>query len=177
MIGDAPGAGVVHVNITPRDFSAVADAAGVPGTAAAATVVGTGLTAAVQGAIVGLGFLVTGLNDPLFWGVVTMVFAILPVVGAGMIWAPAALSLVINGRPLAAIGLALLGLVVVANIENLIRPYVFKRYSEIHPMITLVGAVVGVSYFGILGLLIGPLALSYFFELIRMYREEYLTDG
>lgn len=140
----------------------------------AATVIGTGLIAAIQGTIVGVGFAVTGLNDPVFWGVVTMVFAILPVVGAGMIWAPAALSLVISGRPGAAVGLALLGLVVVANIENLIRPYIFKRYSEIHPMVTLVGAVVGVSYFGILGLLIGPLALSYFFELIRMYREEYL---
>jgi predicted PurR-regulated permease PerM len=141
----------------------------------AATVVGTGVTAAVQGSIVGLGFLLTGLNDPLFWGVITMVFAILPVVGAGMIWAPAAVSLVISGRPGAALLLAAIGLIVVANIENLIRPYVFKRYSEIHPMITLVGAVVGVSYFGLIGLLIGPLALSYFFELIRMYREEYLA--
>jgi predicted PurR-regulated permease PerM len=63
---------------------------------------------------------------------------------------------------------------VVANVENVVRPYVFKRFSEVHPMITLVGAVLGVSYFGLIGLLIGPLALSYFFELIRMYREEYL---
>lgn len=140
-----------------------------------ATIVGTGVTAAVQGTLVGIGFLITGLNDPVFWGVVTMVFAILPVVGAGMIWGPAALSLLIAGRPGAALVLVLIGVVVVANVENLIRPYVFKRYSEIHPMVTLVGAVVGVSYFGILGLLIGPLALSYFFELIRMYREEYLT--
>ena len=141
----------------------------------AATVVGTGLTAAVQGAIVGIGFVITGLNDPVFWGVVTMVFAILPVVGAGMIWAPAAVSLVLNGHPGYAILLTVIGVVVVANVENLIRPYIFKRYSEIHPMITLVGAVVGVGYFGILGLLIGPLALSYFFELIRMYRQEYLS--
>ncbi|HSB54750.1 MAG TPA: AI-2E family transporter [Gemmatimonadales bacterium] len=140
-----------------------------------ATIVGTGLTAAVQGAIVGLGFLLTGIGDPVFWGVVTMVFAILPVVGAGMVWGPAALSLLISGHPGRAILLVALGVVVVANVENLIRPYVFKRYSEIHPMVTLVGAVVGVSYFGLLGLLIGPLALSYFFELIRMYREEYLT--
>jgi predicted PurR-regulated permease PerM len=56
-----------------------------------------------------------------------------------------------------------------------IRPLVFRRWADIHPLITLLGAFAGVSYFGILGLLIGPLALSYFFELIRMYREEYLT--
>jgi predicted PurR-regulated permease PerM len=139
-----------------------------------ATVVGTGLIALVQGTIVGIGFWVTGLNDPIFWGVVTMVFGILPLVGAGLIWVPAAISLFLNGHAGRAVGLTILGLVVVANVENVIRPYVFKRYSEVHPMITLVGAVLGVSYFGLIGLLIGPLALSYFFELIRMYREEYL---
>ena len=139
-----------------------------------ATVVGTGLIALVQGTIVGIGFWVTGLNDPVFWGVVTMVFGILPLVGAGLIWVPAAISLFLNGHAGRAIGLTILGLVVVANVENVIRPYVFKRYSEVHPMVTLVGAVLGVSYFGLIGLLIGPLALSYFFELIRMYREEYL---
>ncbi len=139
-----------------------------------ATVVGTGLIALVQGILVGLGFFFAGLNDPVFWGVVTMVFGILPLVGAGIIWGPAAISLFLSGRPVPAIGLIILGVVVVANVENLIRPMVFKRYSEVHPMITLVGAVLGVSYFGLIGLLIGPLALSYFFELIRMYREEYL---
>ncbi len=139
-----------------------------------ATVVGTGLIALVQGVIVGAGFFFTGLQDPVFWGVVTMVFGILPLVGAGIIWGPAAISLFLGGRPGAGTVLVVLGLVVVANVENVIRPYVFKRYSEVHPMLTLVGAVLGVSYFGLIGLLIGPLALSYFFELIRMYREEYL---
>ena len=110
----------------------------------------------------------------MFWGVVTIVFGILPLVGAGIIWLPAAISLFLSGHPGRAIGLIILGVVVVANVENVIRPYVFKRYSEVHPMITLVGAVLGVSYFGLIGLLIGPLALSYFFEVIRMYREEYL---
>jgi predicted PurR-regulated permease PerM len=141
-----------------------------------AMVIGTGLTAAIQGTLVGLGFWLTGLNDPVFWGVVTVVFAVLPVVGAGLVWGPGALSLLLNGHTGAAVFLIALGVIVVANVENLIRPMVFKRYSQIHPMITLVGAVAGVSYFGILGLLIGPLALSYFFELIRMYREEYLTE-
>jgi predicted PurR-regulated permease PerM len=139
-----------------------------------ATVVGTGLIAVIQGLIVGTGFWVTGLNDPIFWGVVTMVFGILPLVGAGLIWLPASISLFLSGHATRAVGLIILGVVVVANVENVIRPYVFKRYSEVHPMLTLVGAVLGVSYFGLIGLLIGPLALSYFFELIRMYREEYL---
>ena len=139
-----------------------------------ATVVGTGMVALVQGTIVGIAFFLTNLQDPVFWGVVTMVFGILPLVGAGIIWGPASLSLFLSGNVGGAVFLIVLGLVVVANVENVIRPYVFKRYSEVHPMLTLVGAILGVSYFGLIGLLIGPLALSYFFELIRMYREEYL---
>ena len=52
---------------------------------------------------------------------------------------------------------------------------VSRRWGHIHPLVTLIGALVGVPYLGILGLLIGPLAVSYFFELIAMYREEYVT--
>ena len=141
-----------------------------------ATVVGTGLVAVIQGTLVGLGFAVAGLSNPVFWGVVTMIFAVLPVVGSGLVWGPGALSLFLADRPTPAILLIVLGIVVVGNVENLIRPLVFRRYSQIHPMVTLVGAVAGVSYFGLLGLLIGPLALSYFFEVIRMYRVEYLGD-
>jgi predicted PurR-regulated permease PerM len=54
---------------------------------------------------------------------------------------------------------------------------VFRRYAQIHPLITLVGAIGGVGYFGLLGILIGPLAISYFFELIRMYQAEYLMNS
>src|SRR5207247_2344502 len=112
------------------------------------------------------------IPDALFWGVVTMGFAILPVVGSGLVWAPAALALYFDHRYGAAIGLAVWGAIVVGNVDYVIRPMVFRRWANIHPLVTLIGALAGVPYFGILGLLIGPLALSYFFELIRMYREE-----
>lgn len=140
------------------------------------TLIGTGLTAAIQGILVAVGFAVAGLPNAVFWGVVTVVFAILPVVGSGLVWAPGVLAIVLDGRYGAAIGLGLWGALVVGNVDNVIRPIVFRRWAQIHPLVTLVGAFAGVQYFGILGLLIGPLALSYFFELIRMYREEYLTQ-
>src|SRR3989441_6021729 len=139
------------------------------------TIIGTGLTSAIQGALVGLGFQVAGLSNALFWGVVTMVFAILPVVGSGLVWGPGAFAVFLDHRPGAAIALALWGVIVVGNVDYVIRPMVFRRWAHIHPLVTLLGALAGVPYFGILGLLIGPLALSYFFELIKMYREEYLT--
>ena len=138
-----------------------------------AMAIGTGLTALVQGVMVGIGFLLTGLGDPVFWGVVTMAFAILPVVGSGMVWVPGAVSLAFGGHTAGAIALAVIGFLA-GQVDHVIRPLVTRRYAQIHPMITLVGAIAGVSYFGLLGLLLGPLTLSYFFELIRMYREEYL---
>jgi predicted PurR-regulated permease PerM len=138
------------------------------------TVVGTGVVAAIQGTLVGLAFWVAGLPNGLFWGVVTMALAILPVVGSGLVWGPAAVVLLMQGRTAAGVLLIVWGAVVVGGIDNFIRPLIYRRFSAIHPLITLIGAIGGVAKFGLLGLLIGPLALSYFFELISMYREEYL---
>jgi predicted PurR-regulated permease PerM len=94
-----------------------------------------------------------------------------------LIWLPGAIVLFTDDRVGPAIGLLVFGFVVISNVDNVIRPWVSNRYAQIHPMITLVGAIAGVSHLGILGLLIGPLALSYFFELVRMYRREYLESG
>jgi predicted PurR-regulated permease PerM len=141
------------------------------------TLVGTGLTALIQGLAVGLAFWVLGVSNFLFWGVVTVIFAILPVVGSGLVWGPGAASLAMEGRWGAAIGLVIWGIVAVGNVDNVIRPIVFRRWAQVHPFVTVIGAFMGLRYFGLLGLLIGPLAISYFFELIRMYRVEYLADA
>lgn len=138
------------------------------------TLIGTGVTAVVQGTFVALGFWVTGLPNAAFWGVVTVLLSILPVVGSGLVWAPGVAVLAFEHRYGAAVALTLWGIVAVGQVDNLIRPWVFRRYASIHPFVTIIGAMAGISYFGLLGLLIGPLAISYFFELIRMYRQEYL---
>ena len=144
---------------------------------AASTLIGTFATALVQGAAVGVAFAAAGLANPLFWGVVTVIVAILPVVGSGLIWGPGAIALALDHRYGWAVALAVWGVIVVGNIDNVIRPMVFRRWARIHPFVTVIGAFAGLRYFGLLGLLIGPLAISYFFELIRMYREEYLLGG
>ena len=142
-----------------------------------ATVIGTGMTAILQGILVGGAFAVLGLPSALFWGVVTGVLSIFPVLGSGLVWAPGALALVLQRDYPRAIGLALFGAIVVGNVDNVIRPMVFRRWAQIHPLITLIGAFAGVKFFGILGLVLGPLALSYFFELVAMYKEEYVENG
>lgn len=140
------------------------------------TVVGTGLNAVVQGILISIAFAAAGVPNAAFWGAVTAVLSVLPLVGSGLVWAPAALSLFLSGRPAAAIAILVWGLVVVANVDNFLRPMVYRRYASMHPMATLVGAVIGVEYFGMVGLVLGPLAIQYFFELIAMYREEYASN-
>ena len=141
------------------------------------TVVGTGLTATIQGLLVSLAFMATGLPNAAFWGVVTVVFAILPVVGSGLVWIPGGIALILEGSLLQGLGLLAFGALIVGNIDNIIRPIVFRRWAQTHPLITILGAFAGVRYLGLIGILIGPLALSYFFELVRMYNEEYVNLG
>ena len=140
------------------------------------TLIGTLLISLTQGLLTAGAFGVVGLPNAMFWGFVTAIFAILPVVGSGLVWGPGALALVLEGRTGAAVALVVWGVAVVGMVDNLIRPMVYRRWAHVHPMLTLVGAIAGVRYVGILGILIGPLALSYFFELIRMYRESYVDD-
>lgn len=140
-----------------------------------ATIIGTGLAAVIQGVLIWVSFLMFGLPNGVFWGAVAVMFSLLPVVGVGMVWGPAAVVLFSDGHPAAAAGMVAWGIVTAALVDYLLRPYVSNKYAQIHPLITLVGAIAGVSYLGIIGLLIGPLALLYFFELLVMYQREYVS--
>lgn len=142
-----------------------------------ATLLGTFVVAVIQGALVGFGFWLVDLSDPLFWGTVTAFASILPVLGSALVWLPAVLVLVAQNRYGSAVIMAVIGGGIASNIDNLIRPVVYKRVSNIHPLITLIGAFAGVKYFGLLGLLLGPLAIAYLFELLRFYRAEYGADS
>ncbi len=140
-----------------------------------ATLLGTVLTAAAQGTLIGMAFLLTGLPQPLFWGTMAAFASILPVLGTGLVWMPAVLVLFFQQRYGAMIAMLIVGWLVASNVDNLIRPMVYRRVSNIHPMVTLVGAFAGIKYFGLPGLLLGPLAIAYFFELLQFYRMEYGT--
>jgi predicted PurR-regulated permease PerM len=138
-----------------------------------ATLLGIALTALLQGTLIGGTFRLLGLPNALFWGILTGLVSVLPVLGSAIVWLPGALVLAFAGRYGAAIGLALVGGVVASNLDNLVRMVIFKRVSDIHPMVTLVGAFAGVKYMGLIGVLLGPLAITYFFELLRVYQDEH----
>ena len=138
-----------------------------------ATLLGTFLIAVIQGTLVGTGFWIVGLANPFFWGTVTAIASILPVLGTSLVWLPATLVLLVQNRYGAAVTMLVIGAGIASNIDNVIRPLVYRRVSHIHPMITLVGAFAGVKYFGLLGVLLGPLGIAYLFALLHFYREEY----
>jgi predicted PurR-regulated permease PerM len=141
-----------------------------------ATLLGTMLIAVIQGTLVGTGFWIVDLPNPFFWGTVAAFASILPVLGTSLVWLPAVLVLLLQNRYGAAVAMLVIGAGIASNIDNLIRPLVYRRVSHIHSMITLVGAFAGVRYFGILGLLLGPLAIAYLFALLHFYSEEYGTN-
>lgn len=141
-----------------------------------ATLLGTVATAAAQGTLIGLAFLLVDLPEPVFWGSMAAFASILPVLGTGLVWMPAVLVLFFQDRLGAMAVMLVVGWLLASNIDNVIRPMVYRRVSNIHPMVTLVGAFAGIKYFGLPGLLLGPLGIAYFFELLRFYKMEY-GDG
>lgn len=139
-----------------------------------ATMVGTVLTAVIQGSLVGAGFALVALPAAAFWGVITAIVSVLPMLGSALVWVPGTAMLLVDGRYGAAAAMLAVGLVA-ANVDNVVRLIVFKRISDVHPMATLIGAFAGLKYFGLLGVLLGPLAIAYFFELLKIYRQEYIA--
>lgn len=138
-----------------------------------ATIFGTALVATLQGTIVGVGFALVGFPSPVFWGVVTAAASVLPVLGSALVWIPGVIVLIANDRYGAALALAVIGGGIASNIDNVVRLIINRRVSGLHPMLTLVGAFAGVRALGIAGVLLGPLALSYFFQLLTLYEEEH----
>lgn len=138
-----------------------------------ATVLGSGLASIAQGVIIAVAFVMTGLPNPLFWGAVALLCAFLPLVGSTLVWLPAALFLLSQHRHGAATLMALMGGGIAGNVDQVLRPLVYRRMTNIHPMVTFVGALAGIHQFGLVGLLLGPLAIALVFELLRCFREEY----
>lgn len=142
-----------------------------------ATALGVVVVAVAQGGLVGVAFAVLGLPNAVVWGTITAIASVLPLVGSALVWAPGAIVLFATGHPGQAIGLAIFGAVVVSNVDNVMRPMVSRRVSNLHPLTTLLGAFAGIEYIGLIGVLLGPLAITWFFELLSIYDRSYgLTD-
>lgn len=136
--------------------------------------VGIPLSAIVQGMIAAIGYWIFGVSDPLFWGLITGVFSILPIVGSAIIWVPMAIYYTVEAEAWQGVGLFLFGITILISIDNLTRFILQKKMADVHPVITVLGVIIGINLFGFIGLIFGPLLLSTFLLLIKLYRYEYM---
>lgn len=132
-------------------------------------VLGQGIIAVTQGALLANGFWIFGLPDPIFWGVIGAFISFLPVVGAPTLCIPASIVLFATDHTVKGILLLAYGLLFIGNIDNVLRMIINKRVANTHPLISVIGVFIGLPLFGILGLVFGPLLLSYFLLLIEIY--------
>lgn len=138
-----------------------------------ATIYSTGFIAVLQGTILGLLFYFLGVPSPLFWGLVGTVLSFIPVLGTFIIWFPAVLIYALLGQYLVAAWI-LGGGIFIGAVDNFIRPELNKKFGKVHPLVSVLGIFSGLSLFGMIGILLGPLLLSYFFLTLQMFKEEYL---
>jgi len=135
----------------------------------------SGLIALVQGSLITIGFLFFNLPGAFLWGFVACLLSFVPFVGVPAIWLCASLFLFLSGRVFDSFGFLVWG-IVISNIDNFIRPYMQKKIGQIHPLVSLLGIIAGLSLFGLIGIVIGPLLLNYFILTLEMFRSEYITD-
>lgn len=138
-----------------------------------AVLAGHVFVAAVQGGIAGIGLFVTGIPNALFWTVVMMVLALLPVVGAFLVWGPAALYLFANGATVPAVALAVYGTIVVGVTDDYLRPVIVDRRADVNPSVILLGIVGGLYLFGTMGIFFGPVVLAVLKATIDVFAAEY----
>lgn len=138
--------------------------------------IGVPLLAIIQGAAALLGYYIFAIPAPLIWGVLTCFATIIPIIGIGLVWVPLALYLGVNGEWGNAVGLSVYCLVVASNIDNLVRLVLQKQLADTHPLITIFGVVIGLSLFGFMGVIFGPLLLAIFALCVNIFKEEYLDE-
>lgn len=135
--------------------------------------VGIPLLAIVQGMFCTLGYWIFGIKDFLFWGVVSGFMSMIPVIGTTIVWVILTIVLFANGHTGEGIGLLIYGLAVVTNVDNVFRMIWQRRMADVHPLITVLGVFIGISLFGFVGIIFGPLLISIFILLIRIYVDEF----
>ncbi len=135
-------------------------------------VIGQGIIAFAQGTCVGLGFLLFGLNDPLFWGVLSALLSFVPLLGSALVFIPAGIIALSYQNYFSGVGILVWGLLIVSNIDNVLRLIINRKIANIHPIISIIGVIIGIPMFGILGLVFGPLLISFFILLISIYENK-----
>lgn len=138
-----------------------------------ANTIGIPLIALIQGIVGLIGYLIIGISEPFLWFVATCITAMMPVVGAALVYVPLTIMLFAKGDTGRAIAMGAWGFGLIGLVDNLFRFMINKKLGDIHPLITIFGVIAGLQLFGFIGLVFGPLLISMFLLLVRIYGSEF----
>jgi predicted PurR-regulated permease PerM len=138
--------------------------------------IGIPIIALSQGVLAYIGYLIFGVPEALLWALVTCFLSFIPIVGTALVWLPMSLYLISTGNSTLGIGLIIYCAIILTNIDNVLRFTVLKKIGDVHPLISILGVIIGLNLFGFLGLIFGPLLIEYFLILLKVYKIEYVED-
>jgi predicted PurR-regulated permease PerM len=132
---------------------------------------GTVLTSIVQGLLLGIGFAVVGMPAPVVFGVLAAVLSVVPFGGTALVWVPALLALLIQGRYGQAAGMLAVGLIV-SSVDNFLKPFLISGRSPLPTVAVFIGVLGGLAAFGLIGLFVGPVVIALVLALLEFAREQ-----
>ncbi len=138
-----------------------------------ANAVGIPIISLIQGVFAAVGYFIFGIHDYIIWGLLTGIFAFLPIIGTFIIWGPLVVYLYSIGHSWQATGLLIYSGVVTGNVDYLARITLLRKIGNVHPVLTILGVIVGLSLFGFIGLIFGPLLISYLTVIFKIYVNEF----
>jgi len=142
-----------------------------------ANAVGIPVVALVQGIVGLVGYLAIGVKEPFFWFGITCIAGVLPVIGAALAYIPLIIIFLANGQLWQGVAMFIFGFGVIGTVDNVMRFSLLRKIGDVHPLITVFGVIAGVSLFGFIGLIFGPLLISLLLLLIRIYRNEFVAKS
>ncbi|MCD6064079.1 MAG: family transporter [Flavipsychrobacter sp.] len=139
--------------------------------------IGIPVLAASQAIVSILGYYMFGIEEYVLWGVITGVFSLVPIIGTAVVWIPLCVYLYAIDRSGQGTGLLLYSLLITGSVDNILRFTILRRLGDIHPITTALGIMVGIPLFGFMGFIFGPMLISYFLLLVKIYRVEFSPRG
>ncbi len=130
---------------------------------------GSLIIAVIQGVLTGVGLAIFGVSQPVLWGLVAAFASLIPGVGTAMVSIPAVLFLIFTGNVFGAIGYGVWAILAIGGIDNILSPHLIERRVKIHPFLILISVLGGLTFFGPIGFLAGPIVLAFTVELLKMY--------
>lgn len=134
-----------------------------------ASVTATLAIAAIQGLVGGVAFALLGIKGAVFWGAMMGLLSLVPVVGTALVWVPAAIWLAFSGSIGKALILAAVGVLIIGMVDNIVRPLFLSGKSEMNTLVLLISIMGGVSAFGFIGIVLGPLVAAILTALVETY--------